>query len=85
MRSSKTLKTGDICGGMTELSPFLCRRKSYTNKVDVYAFGITAAELLRGCQPFESFSKESEFTYYVCHRNLRSVHSLRGWYRVSSV
>ncbi|SCV01234.1 LAMI_0G10176g1_1 [Lachancea mirantina] len=51
-------KRKTLCGTIDYLSPELIKSKEYDDKIDVWALGVLAYELLVGYPPFEENSKE---------------------------
>ncbi|SCW00448.1 LAFE_0C04412g1_1 [Lachancea fermentati] len=56
--NTEGVKRKTLCGTLDYLSPELIKSKEYDEKIDVWALGVLAYELLVGTPPFEENSKE---------------------------
>lgn len=68
--STTGAKRKTLCGTLDYLSPELVKYREYDEKVDVWALGVLAYELLVGAPPFEEVSKELTYKRIV-RRDLR--------------
>ncbi|CAI2188905.1 12746_t:CDS:2 [Funneliformis geosporum] len=63
-------KTGQIFGVLPYVAPEVLRGETYTQKADIYGFGIVAYELLTNAYPYPEMN-ETELMLEVCLENSR--------------
>ena len=62
----RKMRQSMVSGSPVYMAPELMERKEYTNKVDVYAFGIMAYEIVTGILAYDDIATVQELVTQVC-------------------